>query len=54
MSLADQAIKYDNKTHSEGGYYAALASNISKSMSTITNYTRAFNMAVDVLNNSRY
>ena len=54
VSLVDQATKYDNKTHSDGGYYNSLANNISKSMSTITNYTRALNMAVEVLNNSRY
>lgn len=46
VSLAEQSIKYDNKTHSDGGYYGALSANISKSMSTATNYTRAFNMAV--------
>lgn len=54
VSLGEQSIKYDNKTHSDGGYYDALSANISKSMSTVTNYSRALNMAVSVLNNSRH
>lgn len=46
VSLLEQSKRYDNKTHSEGGYYEALSANISKSMATTTNYSRALSMAV--------